>query len=145
MLNEMPGKIIKKYDEGDELLLNLNIDDLFGFFEVEVTAPKQLIYPLLISKSDGLTIHPLGKFVGTYFSEELKAVQAQGYKIKLISGYEFSKVNIFSEYINHFYSIKKISKGAERFISKLHLNTLYGYFGRSLAGLETVIYEIYKL
>lgn len=108
---------------------------------MEVTSPKQLIYPLLINRSDGLAIHPLGKFVGTYFSEELKAVIAAGYKIKLISGYEFSKVNIFTDYINHFYNIKKISKGAERFISKLHLNTLYGYFGRSLDGLDTVIYD----
>jgi len=63
-----------------------------------------------------MTIHPTGKFTGIYFSEELKAVKAQGYKIKLISGYEFSKTNLFQRYIEHFYNIKKIAKGAERFI-----------------------------
>lgn len=54
-----------------------------------------------------------------------------GYKVKPIKGHAFDKGNIFNEYINHFYDIKKNSKGPARFIAKMHLNQLYGYFGRS--------------
>ena len=57
----------------------------------------------------------------------------------MIEGYEFSKTNLFKNYIEYFYNIKKLSKGAERFIAKLHLNTLYGYFGRSFHLIETLI------
>lgn len=141
MLNPMPHKIIKFHSD----LTNFNLEELFGFFKVEITTPKKLIYPLLSCKKEGLTIHPTGRFIGVYFSEELKAVQAQGYKIKLIEGYEFSKINLFESYINHFFNIKKISKGAERFISKLHLNTLYGFFGRSFNKIETLIIDNDKI
>ena len=141
MLNPIPHEIIKFHDD----LTNSNIDDLFGFFRAEIITPKNLIYPLLPYKNDGLTIHPTGKFTGTYFSEELKAVQAKGYKINLIDGYEFSKINLFNKFIDYFYNIKKNSKGAERFIAKLHLNTLYGYFGRSLNLLETIIIKNNKI
>ena len=76
--------------------------------------------------------------VGVYFSEELKAVQKYGYKIEIIKGVEFSKANIFGDYIKHFYDIKKNSVGALRFIGKNHLNYLYGLFGRSKVTLETI-------
>ena len=106
MLKPIPYKIIKFHSD----LSTYKLENLFGFFKVEVTTPKNLIYPLLPYKNEGLTIHPTGKFTGIYFSEELKAVQEQGYKIKLIDGYEFSKTNLFVSYIEHFYNIKKISK-----------------------------------
>jgi hypothetical protein len=40
--------------------------------------------------------------------------------------------------VDHFYLQKKNSKGSQRFIAKMHLNQLYGYFGRSLELLETI-------
>jgi hypothetical protein len=69
--------------------------------------------------------------MGVYFSEQLKAAKNYGYKIEIINGHEFSKVKIFNEYIHHFYDIKKVSEGGLRFIAKMQLNQLYGYFGRS--------------
>lgn len=141
MMKPIPHKIIKFHDD----LSNYNLDELFGFFKAEIITPKNLICPLLPYRNGEMTIHPTGKFTGIYFSEELKAVKAQGYKIKLISGYEFSKTNLFQRYIEHFYNIKKIAKGAERFISKLHLNTLYGYFGRSFNMINTLIIDNNKM
>ena len=76
--------------------------------------------------------------VGVYFSEELKAVEKYGYKIEPIQGIEFSKAKLFSEYIDHFYDIKKYSTGSSRWIAKLHLNTLYGIFGRKPDRLNTI-------
>jgi DNA polymerase type B, organellar and viral len=141
MLKPMPHKLIKFHKD----LSNHSLVNLFGFFKAEIITPKNLIYPLLPYRIDGLTLHPTGKFTGVYFSEELKAVEAQGYKLKLLEGYEFSKTNLFNSYIETFFEQKRTSKGTERFIAKLHLNTLYGYFGRSLDLLETVIVKNDKL
>jgi hypothetical protein len=43
---------------------------------------------------------------------------------------------LFNEYVEHFYKAKYESKGSERYINKLFLNGLYGYFGRSLENLS---------
>jgi hypothetical protein len=72
----------------------------------------------------------------------LKAVQISGYKFKFLEGYEFSKIDLFTDYVNDFYEQKKNSTGPERFIAKMHLNQLYGIFGRRHDLLETV--NIYK-
>jgi len=52
------------------------------------------------------------------------------------------KIDLFGDYVNHFYDKKRNSVGPERFISKLHLNQLYGIFGRKQDMLETR--NIYK-
>jgi hypothetical protein len=41
-----------------------------------------------------------------------------------------------------FYNIKKFATGPLRFIAKMHLNTLYGYFGRKKTLIETK--NVYK-
>jgi hypothetical protein len=68
----------------------------------------------------------------------LKAVLGQGYNFKYLEGYEFNKLDLFTEHVNHFYAKKKNSKGGERFIAKMHLNQLYGIFGRKHDFLETI-------
>ena len=52
-----------------------NLDNFFGFCKVEVTCPPSIERPLLPLKYQGKTIFPTGKWVGVYFSEELKAVK----------------------------------------------------------------------
>lgn len=49
---------------------------------------------------------------------------------------------MFSDYVNNFYEQKKNSIGPKRFIAKMHLNQLYGIFGRRHDLLETI--NIYK-
>lgn len=135
MLKPMPHHIIAKHTD----LSNFKLEDFFGFCLAEVTCPKNMLRPLLPYKSEeDRTIYPVGTWTGIYFSEELKAVKEQGYTIKLISGYEFSKAYIFKDYVQHFYNKKKESTGAERFIAKMHLNQLYGIFGRKLETIETI-------
>jgi len=68
-----------------------------------------------------------------------------GYNIQLISGYEYSKYPFFIKYIDYFYAITEKSVGAARFIAKMHLNQLYGFFGRSLKILETINVYNYDL
>jgi hypothetical protein len=62
----------------------------------------------------------------------LKEVVKHGYIVKPINGQEFTKAHLFNNYVHHFYNVKKTATSeATRFIAKMHLNQLYGYFGRS--------------
>jgi hypothetical protein len=46
---------------------------------------------------------------------------------------------MFSDYVNDFYLLKKNAKTAsEKLIAKMHLNQLYGYFGRRLQLTQTI-------
>jgi len=133
MLKPMPHELIKHH----KIDSSIDLNNFFGFILAEIEAPDTL-RPLLPYKHNGKTIYPVGKWHGIYFSEELKAVSLHGYKITPIEGYEFSKINLFEGYINHFYEIKKNSFGAERFIAKMHLNQLYGIFGRRQEVIQTL-------
>src|SRR3978361_1666940 len=63
------------------------INKPYGFFEVEITAPKSMKIPLLQSRvktENGIrTVAPLGTWTGTYYSEELHNAQKYGYKFKM--------------------------------------------------------------
>ena len=134
---DMPFEIIKFHTPGS--MENISImGPIFGFFEAEITTPDYIKHPILPLKVDGETIYPIGKFKGIYFSEELRNAANLGYKIKLISGYEFSKISLFNNYVDHFYNIKRNAKGPMRYISKLQLNTLYGVFGRKQDLIHTI-------
>ena len=119
MLNDMPY-------EFKGIFKNFQLINFFGFIKAEITCSNSVNRPVLPLKYNGKTIYPKGRWIGTYFSEELKAVEKLGYIIKPLEGYAFSKFKPFTDYINHFYLQKKNSKGPERFISKMHLNQFYG-------------------
>lgn len=105
----------------------------------EIECPKDINVPLLPYRTyDNEVIYPTGKWTGIYFSEQLKAVIPHGYTVKLINGIEFSRGKIFTDYVNHFYEIKKNSSGSERFLAKMQLNQLYGYFGRTQELIVTI-------
>jgi len=133
MCNPMPLEFL-----GESIGNSVKLENIFGFAEVKVTTPENMDIPILPFKVDNETLHPLGSWIGVYFTEELKAVVKYGYKIELIKVYNFRKSNIFNNYINYFYNIKKKSTGPLRFIAKMHLNQLYGYFGRRKTLIETI-------
>jgi hypothetical protein len=130
----MPYEILKINNN----IVTSQLNSFLGFVKCEVLCPTSIKRPVLPLKYNGRTIYPHGKWIGTYFSEEIKAVIPLGYIIKPLVGYEFSKKDLFSDYVNHFYQEKKVSKGSQRFIAKMHLNQLYGYFGRSLELINTI-------
>ena len=131
--NEMPvGKPI--YFEGDILKFK---SDPFGFFNVDIETPENMERPVLQTKvktkSGFRTLCPLGKWNDYIFSEEMFKYQKLGYKFKINSGYLFKKENIFKEYVDNLYEIKKSHQKDHPMylISKLLLNSLYGRFGLS--------------
>lgn len=126
------------YFEGDILnakFKTLNEDKPFGIFEVEIETPLNIKIPLLQvrtpTENGYRTIAPIGNWTGHYFSDELYNESKYGYKFKVKRGYLFEKGDIFSEYVDYFYNLKKqSSKGSPNYIiSKLLLNSLYGRLG----------------
>lgn len=120
------------------------VEDIFGFIKVEVDS-SNVNKPMLPYRYEGKVIYPKGKFIGTYFSEELKAMIPLGYKFNVISYIECEGAYIFNKYVDHFYSEKKNATGGYRWIVKMHLNQLYGYFGRSLDIFYSIILPQDKL
>lgn len=118
------------YVEGN-ILDVYSLENLFGFFEVEITAPNNLKHPIIQTKLkiDGAgmrTVAPLGKWTDWLFSEEIKNALDYGYTFKFIKGYTFDKGNIFKEYIEELYELKVNSSKDEPMylIAKLLMNSL---------------------
>jgi hypothetical protein len=135
MLNPMPYDLITPNLID---LSNRTLESFFGFAEVRIYCPNTVFRPVLPFHFEGKTVYPRGTWRGVYFSEELKAVEKLGYQITLIRGYEFTKADLFSDFVNTFYEVKRTSTGAEKMIAKLLLNNLYGYFGRKPMGYKGV-------
>lgn len=132
MCNPMPLEFL-----GESNGENVQLENVFGFAEARITTPDDIAIPLLPFKVENETLHPLGSWIGVYFTEELKTIVKYGYTVELIKVYNFSRRNIFNNYIKYFYNIKKNAVGPLRFIAKMHLNTLYGYLGRRKTLIET--------
>lgn len=66
-----------------------------------------------------------------YNLEEYRAYKLLGYTFKIFEGYLFDDGNIFKDYIDFWFNIKKSSESGSvmHFLSKLFLNSLYGRFG----------------
>lgn len=125
MKEAMPGKLIKSH------FGQINTKNFFGFIYAQVIIPKTHKISYAPIKINNTLISPVGKIKGLYFSEELKAFKEWGYEVKTIFGFEHEKIYPFNDYVNHFYELKKTAKGsADRYITKLLLNGLYGFFGR---------------
>jgi hypothetical protein len=146
MLKDMPFKPLKWYEDMSEIKL----ETFFGFALARVECSSNVKLPVLPFKSrtiDQRVLYPRGIFTEVYFSEELKLAENLGYKIKLLKGQSFTRAKMFNPYIEDFYLIKKAANAEtpERFIAKLHLNTLYGIFGKTRDILETKIINIKDL
>ena len=111
------------------------ISDAFGYFYCKVTAPKDLLYPVLqthVETKDGLrTLAGLGTFEMMLFSAEMDNAIKFGYSFEILWGYTFDRGNIFNEYVSILYEMRKTysKKDPMNLVAKLLLNSLYGKFG----------------
>lgn len=129
MLKPMPVGSPKRYN------IQNGLDKLFGFTLAKVTIPIDLKIPVLplYIKIKGVEklIFPTGTFKGYYFSEELKYAKSLGCHIKLIDAWGFQKsYNLFHDYVEPLYELKRTANKEERNVFKLCLNTLYGKWGQ---------------
>lgn len=112
--------------------------EAIGFFFVLlklVEAPLNLKHPILQVKrlinGNLMTISPVGRFSGWFYSKELQEAIKLGYRIEVIKGYIFEKEAIlFEDYIKFLYKMRlEYDKGdALNLIAKLLMNSLYGRF-----------------
>jgi len=120
------------YFSGNILADNANA---FGFFYCKIIAPEGLKHPILqthIKTKDGIrTVAPLGTWEGMYFSEELYNARNYGYKFEVLWGYTFDSSNIFQDFVDTFYNLRKSYSKLDpmNLVAKLILNSLYGRIG----------------
>lgn len=129
-INDMPGMECKYISSLDK---ELDIEKLFGFFYCEIESSENYFGLLPYRSKQGL-IYPSATWSGWYFSEELKHAIANGYKIKVLRGYEFSREkDIFKNYVTDLYKHKSESNDVVmKNITKLLLNSLLGRFGLNI-------------
>jgi len=119
----------------------------YGFFFCKITTPDNLLHPILqrrIKTGAGVrTIAGLGTWEGWINSSEMDNAIKYGYQFEILNGYQFEQGDIFSEYINKMYSLRKeYSKGTPmNLIAKLLMNSLYGKFGMKLEKTEIMMYD----
>ncbi|KAG2481366.1 hypothetical protein PVAP13_J672500 [Panicum virgatum] len=123
----------------------MELKDMFGFIKAFVIAPAGMHKPFLPYKQkDGTLIFPTGRFIGVYFSEELKYAESIGYKVYPICGYLFDRVESpFKEFVYDIYRKRLDAKAkgekALDFIHKTTMNSLYGRFGINPESTSTLI------
>lgn len=139
-VNSMYGYIMKTRDmpinsptycDNTYFINNQLTDDFFGFLEVDIVCPENTIYlPILPIKTEKLgIIFPKGLLKGKiYFSEELKLALKHNYVIKKIyGGYKFDRANLFKDYVDKVYSLRKLEANpAINSLYKKLINSLYG-------------------
>jgi len=118
-------------------LENQDLEKLFGFIEAYVECPITMNRPFLPYRDESRKslLFPTGKFVGVYYSEELKYACQLGYQITPLSGYLFESNNStpFGEFVTDIFErrqeAKRSGNEAMGYIYKILLNSLYGRFG----------------
>lgn len=144
-LQDMPGiHCIKKN------FINKDVDiyDIFGFFYCEIESNYDYVGLLPVRDRSGIK-YPNGKWTGWYFSEQLKYAKSNGYKIKVIKGYDFNRQpNVFKSYIEKLHKLKSNADNkSDRYRYKLLLNSLLGRFGLDIKSpvTELVDEESFKI
>lgn len=127
---------------------DVGLDTLFGFFEAYVVCPTNITRPFLPYRDKNETlVFPTGKFIGVFYSEELKYARDLGYKIIPLRGYSFEKkTSPFESFVSHLYESRQEAKKAGdesmSFVYKILMNSLYGRFG---INPESTVREICNL
>ena len=119
----------------DGNLVGQELSKLYGFIEAFVVCPRTITRPFLPYRDQNNTlIFPTGKWVGVYYSEELKYAQDIGYNIITLRGYLFEKKDSpFEGFVSSLsgkrIEAKKKGDDAMAYTYKILMNTLYGRFG----------------
>ncbi|KAF3778769.1 DNA polymerase [Nymphaea thermarum] len=126
-------------------LERVGLDSLFGFIEAYVVCPTNISRPFLPYKDQyGTLLFPTGKFIGVFYSEELKFARDLGYHVIPLRGYLFEKKSSpFEGLISNLYEsrleAKKAGDEAMTYIYKILMNSIYCRFGMNPESTVTEI------
>jgi hypothetical protein len=122
-----------------------DLSNLYGFIEAYVECPRTITRPFLPYRdSNDTLLFPTGRFVGIYYSEELKYARDLGYTIIPLKGYLFEeKPSPFASFVSSLFSkrqeARKGGNDAMAYVYKILMNSLYGRFGINPESTNTVI------
>lgn len=145
MLSDMPAGKPKWENNLGLKKSQVELKDMFGFIKAFIICPADMHKPFLpFKQKDGTLIFPTGRFIGVYFSEELKYALSIGYKVYPICGYLFDRMESpFKDFVNDIYQkrLEAKAKGEKAldFIHKTTMNSLYGRFGINPESTTTII------
>jgi hypothetical protein len=127
--HSMPSSFVE-YVICDNGVDDFDINNFFGFIEVDVFC-ENLHIPFLTYYKEGLgLLSPVGCWRAVYFSEEIKYALSLGYKFKYYSYVSFKSDILFKGFVDSLYDVRLKNKGTPLDkIIKLILNSLYGRFG----------------
>ena len=138
-------------DNGEEEFNNGKI----GFYDISYIPPKNINYPILPRRlENGGISWDLLNGSGFYTSVDIEDAISVGYEIKFNGNclvYDDSREDLFKDYINKWYNIKKCEdekpeeerNNARRNLSKLMMNSLYGkMLQRANFENETIAYTL---
>jgi hypothetical protein len=98
--------------------------------------------PMIACKRDKL-FFPIGKVIQTITSPEIEYLfnnPSSGEIVEPLSVVIYDKANIFSEYVDYFYSLRKNTDNpAYSKMAKLFLNSLYGKFGQHCSSIPELV------
>ena len=116
----------------EQIDIYLNTLGYIGVVKANIKVPYQHIpYLVFKDKDRNKLIAPIGTWTDYITTFEYQEALKRGYKIDIIEGYFYDKQeNHFKDYVDHYYYIKKTSKGAKKQIAKLMLNSVYGKFAQ---------------
>ena len=145
MLNSLMPIGNPTYFEGNIRAIDQNA---FGFFYCEITAPDNLVHPILqthVKTNNGIrTMAPLGSWTGMIFSNEMDNAMKLGYKFNILWGYTFKSDYVFKEFVSNLYNLRLQYPKSNplNYIAKLLLNSVYGRFGMVDSFLNVDIMDI---
>lgn len=120
-------KVCNKY------IQDLSKSSVVGYFECDITPPKQLLHPVLPIRKDKLFFSLENISKGVYYTSELLLAIKKGYVItKIYSQATFEgTTDLFAEFVEEFYKLKTSCKDRPALYSsvKIILNALWGKFG----------------
>jgi hypothetical protein len=122
-----------------------DLSNLYGFIEAYVVCPRTITRPFLPYRDHNDTLlFPTGRFVGVYYSEELKYAKDLGYRIIPLKGYLFEeKPSPFASFVSTLFAKRKEAReggnDAMAYVYKILMNSLYGRFGIKPESTTTVI------
>ena len=103
-----------------------------GFIEAEISCPGETLIPLLPVRNGGKLIFPVGKFIGVYFSAELKEALDLGYEVKILRALIFPAKAFLAEYALNTWQLRQDNPGKNpvNITAKLLGNGIYGKFAQ---------------
>lgn len=132
MLGHMPSELVF-VREGHVSLKELAGLGYLGFIKCEVEIPPSEYLPPLPYRHKGKLLFPVGRFSGTWTSEELLTLsKVNGRITEIHQSVWFRGTKVFQPYVDFWYAYRQTGNDpAKSAIGKQYLTNLYGKFGQN--------------